>query len=67
MFGQELEKGSFVEKQIPPQFVNAAEAQAFNTLKESVETVDTGSFASNVALNAMIAGALQWLWSLVPS
>ena len=33
----------------------------------TVETVDTGSFASNVVLNAFIAGGLQWIWSLVPS
>lgn len=56
-----------MEKYIPPQFYNQAEAQAFNTLMETVEPVDTGSFASNIFINAMIAGGLQWIWSMVPS
>ena len=35
-FGQQIEEGSFIEKVIPTQFANAAEAKAFDALQESV-------------------------------
>lgn len=55
-----------MEKNVPPQFANKAEAKVFNELKESVETVEVGTTASNVFLNALIAGSLQQIWVLVP-
>ena len=33
-FGQELEAESFLQKEIPPQYANAAEAKVFDSLKE---------------------------------
>ena len=54
-FGQELEAKSFLQKEIPPQYANAAEAKVFDSLKEVVSTVETGTFASNMVFNAIIA------------
>ena len=34
-FGQELEEGTFIERQVPPQFASQAEADVFNALEES--------------------------------
>ena len=37
----------------------------FGGLQAVVETVDTGAFVSDVFLNAIIAGSLQFFWSIV--
>ena len=67
VFGQDIEKELVFERIIPTQFASEAEAEVFNSLEESVGTVDTGYFASNVFINAVIAFTLQGVWSMLES
>lgn len=67
MFGQEIEQGSMLVREIPTQYGGATEAKVLGSIEGAVETVDTGDFATNVILNASIAGSLQFLWSIVKS
>ena len=65
--GQELQNGTHVEKSIPPQFSNKLEAEIFETFEETFETIETGYFSSDYVMNALIAGVLQYFWSMVVS
>ena len=65
--GQELEPGTFIERQLPPQFASEGEAKVFGSIEDAFQTYETGSFSSDVLINAMIAGSLQVLWAMVPS
>lgn len=61
--GQQVEEGTMIEKWIPPQFASKAEAEVFTSIEETFETMSTGSFSSDLALNMLIAGFLQQIWS----
>ena len=65
--GQDLQNGTLVDKPIPPQFSNELEADIFEAFEETFETIETGYFSSDYVLNALIAGALQYFWSMVVS
>ena len=66
--GREIKNGTQVERDIPPQFSNEAEAKVFSDLVDTFETVDFGDdFVSNLWLNTLIAGCLQSVWALIIS
>ena len=58
IFGQEIKKGLVFERPIPVQYASEAEAKVFNSLEDSNGSIETGYFASNVFINAIIAFTL---------
>ena len=58
IFGQEIKKGLVFERSIPIQYASEAEAKVFNSLEDSNGSIETGYFASNVFINAIIAFTL---------
>ena len=58
IYGQPIEPGSLLKEYIPAQYANEGEAAVFDALQNSVSTVETGYFSSDVTLNAIIAGVL---------
>lgn len=50
---------------MPPQFDNEKEAQVFEYIENTFSSYETGDFHSDVVMNAIIAGLLQYCWSLV--
>ena len=56
--GQQVEQGTFIEKQLPPQFTSKTEAKIFNSIEEAFEPMETGVFSNDIAINTAIAGVL---------
>ena len=65
--GQEVDSGTQLIMPIPAQFGSNAEAEVFESFTETFKTYDTGSFSSDIALNAAIAGTLNQVWSIIRS
>lgn len=63
--GQELQNGTFIERIMPPQFASQEEAEVFAAVEEAFSSYETGDFSQDVAVNSIIAGFLQYCWSLV--
>ena len=41
------------------------ETEVFTAMQELIEPIETGYFASDIFLNAIIAGILQQIWALI--
>ena len=66
--GREIKNGTQIERDIPPQFSNQAEAKVFSDVVSAFETIELGDgFVSNLWFNTLIAGSLQSIWSLINS
>ena len=65
--GHELSNDTVLEYLLPPQYASETERKIFTALEDSVKSKETGSFHSDVVVNALIAGSLQSVWSLVSS
>ena len=65
--GHELSNEIVLEYILPTQYSSETERQIFTALEDSVKRKETGSFHSDVVVNALIAGALQSVWSQVSS
>ena len=65
--GQEVNNGTQLIMAIPPQYSSNIEAEIFESFVETFETYETGSFSSDIAVNAVVAGTLNHVWSIIRS
>lgn len=66
-FGQELKNSTMLSRQVPPQFASEEQAKAFAMLGAPFKTIETGSFSSDVILNAIIAATWQQILQPIAS